>query len=152
MKNFMAFLTAVYNNLPLILTIIAILFGIGVKVRNFLMQSSEEKKAQLKEQADKVVELAKEGLLSLVSKAEKEWGSGTGVIKKAWVWEQLQAQYDKLTDYIATGLIDQKVIDDLIETAVDELNELLKKNDNVVKAVEAVPTVVVEAVPKEVKE
>ena len=149
MKNFMAFLTAVYNNLPLILTIIAILFGIGVKVRNFLMQSSEEKKAQLKEQADKVVELVKEGLLSLVSKAEKEWGSGTGVIKKAWVWVQLQAQYDKLTDYITSGLIDQKVIDDLIETAVDELNELLKKNDKVVKAVEAVPTVVVEAAPKE---
>lgn len=149
MKNFMAFLTAVYNNLPLILTIIAILFGIGVKVRNFLMQSSEEKKAQLKEQADKVVELVKEGLLSLVSKAEKEWGSGTGVIKKAWVWGQLQAQYDKLTDYITSGLIDQKVIDDLIETAVDELNELLKKNDKVVKAVEAVPTVVVEAAPKE---
>lgn len=152
MKNFMAFLTAVYNNLPLILTIIAILFGIGVKVRNFLMQSSEEKKAQLKEQADKVVELVKEGLLSLVSKAEKEWGSGTGVIKKAWVWEQLHSRYDKLTDYITSGLIDQKVIDDLIETAVDELNELLKKNDKVVKAVEAVPTVVVEAAPKEVKE
>ena len=149
MKNFIAVLGVIYDNLPLILTIAAILFGIGVKVKNFLSQSAEEKKKQLKEQADKVVELVREGLLSLVSKAEKEWGCGTGVIKKAWVWEQIQAQYDKLTDFIASGVISQETIDDLIETAVDELNELLKKNDKVVKAVEAVPTVVVEAAPKE---
>lgn len=152
MKNFITVLGVIYDNLPLILTIAAILFGIGVKIKNFLSQSAEEKKKQLKEQADKVVELVREGLLSLVSKAEKEWGSGTGVIKKAWVWEQIQAQYDKLMDFIASGVISQETIDDLIETAVDELNELLKKNDKVVKAVEAVPTVVVEAAPKEVKE
>jgi len=119
----------------MILTIIAIAAGIGIKVRNFLKQSKEDQKKQLQEQADKVVELVEKSLLSIVSKAEKEWGSGTGTIKKSWVWEQIQAQQQKLTEYISAGLISKDMIDDLIETAVDELNELKKKNQKAAEAV-----------------
>ena len=135
MKNAALMLKAIYDNLPMILTIIAIAAGIGIKTRNFLKQSKEDQKKQLQEQADKVVELVKESLLSIVSKAEKEWGSGTGTIKKSWVWEQIQAQQQKLTEYITEGLIDKDMIDDLIETAVDELNELMKKNQKAAEAV-----------------
>lgn len=78
MKNAALILKTIYDNLPMILTIIAIVAGIGIKVRNFLKQSKEDQKKQLQEQADKVVELVKESLLSIVSKAEKEWGSGSG--------------------------------------------------------------------------
>ena len=92
MKNAALILKTIYDNLPMILTIIAIVAGIGIKVRNFLKQSKEDQKKQLQEQADKVVELVEKSLLSIVSKAEKEWGSGTGTIKKSWVWEQIQAQ------------------------------------------------------------
>jgi hypothetical protein len=129
MKNAALILKTIYDNLPMILTIIAIVAGIGIKVRNFL------KKKQLQEQADKVVELVKESLLSIVSKAEKEWGSGTGTIKKSWVWEQLQAQQQKLTEYISEGLIDKDMVDDLIEAAVEELNAILKKNQKAAEAV-----------------
>ena len=73
MKNAALILKTIYDNLPMILTIIAIVAGIGIKVRNFLKQSKEDQKKQLQEQADKVVELVKESLLSIVSKAEKEW-------------------------------------------------------------------------------
>ncbi len=73
------------------------------------------------------MELVKESLLSIVSKAEKEWGSGTGTIKKSWVWEQLQTQQQKLTEYISEGLIDKDMVDDLIEAAVEELNTILKR-------------------------
>ena len=125
MKNAALILKTIYDNLPMILTIIAIVAGIGIKVRNFLKQS----------QADKVVELVKESLLSIVSKAEKEWGSGTGTIKKSWVWEQLQAQQQKLTEYISEGLIDKDMVDDLIEAAVEELNAILKKNQKAAEAV-----------------
>ena len=125
----------IYDNLPMILTIIAIVAGIGIKVRNFLKQSKEDQKKQLQEQADKVVELVKESLLSIVSKAEKEWGSGTGTIKKSWVWEQLQAQQQKLTEYISEGLIDKDMVDDLIEAAVEELNAILKRNQKAAEAV-----------------
>ena len=135
MKNAALILKTIYDNLPMILTIIAIAAGIGIKVRNFLKQSKEDKKKQLQEQADKVVELVEKSLLSIVSKAEKEWGSGTGTIKKSWVWEQIQAQQQKLTEYISAGLISKDMIDDLIETAVDELNELKKKNQKAAEAV-----------------
>ena len=132
MKNAALILKTIYDNLPMILTIIAIVAGIGIKVRNFL---KEDQKKQLQEQADKVVELVKESLLSIVSKAEKEWGSGTGTIKKSWVWEQLQAQQQKLTEYISEGLIDKDMVDDLIEAAVEELNTILKKNQKAAEAV-----------------
>lgn len=135
MKNAALILKTIYDNLPMILTIIAIAAGIGIKIRNFLKQSKEEQMKQLQEQADKVTELVKESLLSIVSKAEKEWGSGTGTIKKSWVWEQLQAQQQKLTEYISAGLISKDMIDDLIETAVDELNELKKNNQKAAEAV-----------------
>lgn len=135
MKNATLILKAIYDNIPMILTIIAIAVGIGIKVRNFLKQSKEEQMKQLHEQADKVVELVKESLLSVVSKAEKEWGSGTGTIKKSWVWEQIQAHQQKLTEYISEGLIDKDMIDDLIEAAVDKLNELMKKNQKAAEAV-----------------
>lgn len=135
MKNAALILKTIYDNLPMILTIIVIVAGIGIKVRNFLKQSKEDQKKQLQEQADKVVELVEKSLLSIVSKAEKEWGSGTGTIKKSWAWEQIQAQQQKLTEYISAGLISKDMIDDLIETAVDELNELKKKNQKAAEAV-----------------
>lgn len=135
MKNAALILKTIYDNLPMILTIIVIVAGIGIKARNFLKQSKEDQKKQLQEQADKVVELVEKSLLSIVSKAEKEWGSGTGTIKKSWVWEQIQAQQQKLTEYISAGLISKDMIDDLIETAVDELNELKKKNQKAAEAV-----------------
>ena len=122
MKNAALILKTIYDNLPMILTIIAIVAGIGIKVRNFLKQSKEDQKKQLQEQADKVVELVEKSLLSIVSKAEKEWGSGTGTIKKSWVWEQIQAQQQKLTEYISAGLISKDIIDDLIERTFYELN------------------------------
>ena len=135
MKNAALILKTIYDNLPMILTIIAIVAGIVIKIRNFLKQSKEDQKKQLQEQADKVVELVEKSLLSIVSKAEKEWGSGTGTIKKSWVWEQIQSQQQKLTEYISAGLISKDMIDDLIETAVDELNELKKKNQKAAEAV-----------------
>ena len=39
MKNAALILKTIYDNLPMILTIIAIVAGIGIKVRNFLKQS-----------------------------------------------------------------------------------------------------------------
>ena len=53
MKNAALILKTIYDNLPMILTIIAIVAGIGIKVRNFLKQSKEDQKKQLQEQADK---------------------------------------------------------------------------------------------------
>ena len=139
MKNFLVMLQTIYENLPIILTIIAVIIGIGIRVRNFLRLSADQKKALMKEQADKIVELIQQQMLSLVTKAEKEWGGGTGKVKKSWVWEQLAQQYSTLMKYIESGLIDKAVIEKLIEDAVAELDHLRQTNANVAAAVETTP-------------
>lgn len=59
--------------------------------------------------------------LSLVVQAEKALGSGTGELKYAWVIEHL---YDKLPKVISF-LYTKKEIDNMIETAVSKLKQIL---------------------------
>lgn len=136
MTDVLKTLQFIYDNLPMLLAIGAVSIGIAVKIKQFMKLSKEEKEAQLKAQGEQIVELLKKQLLAVVTKAEKEWGGGTGTIKKAWVWEQLTIQYNRLMEFIESGIIDKELVDDLIETAVDELNEQLTKNTKVAAAVE----------------
>lgn len=136
MTNVLKVLQFIYDNLPMLLAIGAVSIGIAMKIKQFMKLSKEEKKAQLKAQGEQIVALLKKQLLAVVTKAEKEWGGGTGTIKKAWVWEQLTIQYNRLMEFIESGIIDKELVDDLIETAVDELNEQLRKNTKVAEAVE----------------
>lgn len=135
MTNVLKVLQFIYNNLPMLLAIGAVSIGIAVKIKQFMKLSKEEKEAQLKAQGEQIVALLKKQLLAVVTKAEKEWGGGTGTIKKAWVWEQLTIQYNRLMEFIEGGIIDKELVDDLIEAAVDELNEQLTKNTKVAAAV-----------------
>ncbi len=61
------------------------------------------------------VEIVKKVLFSLVSRAEKEFGSGTGELKKAAVIEWI---YEKLPK-IVTVFITPKEIERLIETVLE---------------------------------
>lgn len=135
MTNVLKVLQFIYDNLPMLLAIGAVSIGIAVKIKQFMKLSKEEKEAQLKAQGEQIVALLKKQLLAVVTKAEKEWGGGTGTIKKAWVWEQLTIQYNRLMEFIEGGIIDKELVDDLIEAAVDELNEQLTKNTKVAAAV-----------------
>ena len=135
MTNVLKVLQFIYINLPMLLAIGAVSIGIAVKIKQFMKLSKEEKEAQLKAQGEQIVALLKKQLLAVVTKAEKEWGGGTGTIKKAWVWEQLTIQYNRLMEFIEGGIIDKELVDDLIEAAVDELNEQLTKNTKVAAAV-----------------
>jgi len=135
MTNVLKVLQFIYENLPMLLAIGAVSIGIAVKIKQFMKLSKEEKEAQLKAQGEQIVALLKKQLLAVVTKAEKEWGGGTGTIKKAWVWEQLTIQYNRLMEFIEGGIIDKELVDDLIKAAVDELNEQLTKNTKVAAAV-----------------
>lgn len=135
MNNLLKVLQAIYENLPIIFAIIAVIIGIYFHVKRFMRLTAEQKKALLQEQADAVVDLIKQQLLSLVTKAEKEWGGGTGKVKKSWVWEQLASQFSLLMEYIESGLIDRAVIDALIEEAVAELQHLRETNEAVAASV-----------------
>lgn len=61
------------------------------------------------------IEVVKKVLFSLVSRAEKEFGSGTGELKKAAVIEWI---YEKLPK-IVTALISPKEIERLIESVLE---------------------------------
>ena len=61
------------------------------------------------------IEVVKKVLFSLVSRAEKEFGSGTGELKKAAVIEWI---YEKLPKII-TVFITPKEIEQLIESALE---------------------------------
>lgn len=128
MKGILNTLNMIYENLPTLLAIGAVGTGIVLRVRKFIRMAKEEKAALLKEQSEKIVELVKTQLLAMVSKAESKWGGGTGKIKKSEVWEQLLAQYGKVTDYIEQGLIDKQRIDDLIDEAVEGMQHIIDTN------------------------
>lgn len=70
-------------------------------------------------------DIIKKIALSLVVQAEKHLGSGTGELKYAWVVEHL---YEKLPKVIRI-LYTRKEIDNLIETAVQKLKEVLADED-----------------------
>lgn len=53
MKNAALILKTIYDNLPMILTIIAIAAGIGIKVRNFLKQSKEDQRSSFRNRQTK---------------------------------------------------------------------------------------------------
>lgn len=139
MKNALEVLKAIYDNLPMILAIIAVGGGIAIRIRKFLKMTKEEKAKLLKEQSDKIVELVKTQLLALVSEAESKWGGGTGKIKKSDVWRELLAQCSKVTDYIESGLIDKRLIDGLIDEAVTEMQKMIDTNQKAKEAIVGVP-------------
>lgn len=135
MTTVMNILQWIYNNLPMLLAIGAVSIGIAIRIKRFMEMSAEQKQELLKEQSDKIVQLVKEQLLALVTIAEKNWGSGTGKLKKSEVWQTLLTQYGQLSGYITDGLIDKELVDSLIEDAVEELEHLKQTNQNMAAAI-----------------
>lgn len=105
------FITAYWDSILLVVLVIA---GCGVAIR-----------VGYKKQV-------KQMLLYLVTKAEKEFGGGTGQIKFAavvsWIYERLPA--------IARLFLTADTIGKLIETAVTKMKEYLAANNEAAKLVE----------------
>ena len=131
MKTAKIILEWVSENYILILSMGAIGFGLFLKLKAFAAKSAEEQKAILKEQAIKLVDAAKEGVMELIVKAEIKWGDKTGTIKKSEVFNAILEKIPKLAYYIEQGIIDKDVLGELIDTAVDEFNELREKNKRI---------------------
>ena len=72
-----------------------------------------------------------ECLKHLVTQAEQKYGDGTGKIKRSEVFRELLKLFPSLEDYIIDGDITTEVIGDLIDEAVDYMNELSCTNDKV---------------------
>lgn len=119
----------VYDNFMILLAFFVICFGIGLKIYNFSKRSLEEKKRILEEEAHNIIKFIKNAVYDLVVQAEKEYGSGTGMIKRSKVFNALIELIPDLEAYIANGDIDTDLIGDIIDNAVDVINSKIKDDD-----------------------
>ena len=134
MKSLVQVLQFINDNYMLILTCLAIIVGIFVKVWKFHKQSTQAKKEALKDEITNITKYINECLKHLVTQAEQKYGDGTGKIKRSEVFRELLKLFPSLEDYIIDGDITTEVIGDLIDEAVDYMNELSCTNDKVAQA------------------
>lgn len=115
--NFMEFVMTYWY---ILLAFVAIGVVIGVAVYHFI-------KLPTSEQLQKV----REWLLWAVTQAEKELGSGTGQLKLRSVYDAFVARFGWLAKIIPFS-----VFSALVDDALEEMREMLEKNENVAAYVE----------------
>lgn len=86
-------------------------------------------------------------LFGLVTKAEKEFGDGTGKLKLAavsdWIYQRIPA--------VLKLLFSEKDIESMIETALEEAKKAWGNNENIAAYIEPTTEIVVTASPPEVE-
>ena len=118
MNGIINFLTFIKDNWTLITTIIGLLIWIGVKLNNYIKLSKEEK-------INIALENVKNIMLSLVSKAEEDWGSDTGRIKRSQVIAEILQKYPILNEVTNQDEILTR-IDKMIDEALDSMRKILE--------------------------
>lgn len=108
------------DNWTLLTAIAAGVFGICVKVKRWLKKSKVERQKA-------AIEAVRLSMLDLVTNAEKEFGTGAGVIKRSQVLNKIFEQYPVLAE--ALNIEDTtSMLDEMIEDALDDLREMLENN------------------------
>ena len=87
-------------------------------------------------------------LFGLVTKAEKEFGGGTGKLKLAavsdWIYQRIPA--------VLKLLFSEKDIERMIETALEEAKKAWGNNENIAAYIEPPAEIFVNASPEEIEE
>lgn len=118
-KNFLQF---VNDNWTMIITIIGLGLGIYKKIKDYLSKSEQEK-------IDIALTQIRKSMLELVVKAEKEYGSDTGKLKKSKVLNEIYAKYPELKNIVNQEDL-EKQIDDIINENLDQMKKMLENNKN----------------------
>lgn len=118
MNGIINFLTFIKENWTLITTIIGLLIWISVKLNNYIKLSKEEK-------INIALDNVKNIMLSLVSKAEEDWGSSTGRIKRSQVISEILEKYPVLKEVTTQDEILTR-IDNMIDEALDSMRKILE--------------------------
>lgn len=128
MQGFTNFISLIGDNYMTILVIIALLFGIYKKTKDFFNQKKEDQLKQMYEQSDKVISLIYSGILDMVTTAEKKYGSKTGMIKKSAVYNMIVEKYPDIVTYLKENVLTEDYIDSCIEQGVILMNDMIKSN------------------------
>lgn len=105
----------VIENWAIILAIAAVLAGGIVAVVQFIRSGKSAQIANIKE-----------WLLYATAMAEKELGSGTGKLKLRYVYDMFVVKFPWLAKIVSFN-----TFSDMVDEALDSMNDLLKTNDNV---------------------
>ena len=121
MKAITNFLTFLNENWTLILVCLGAIAGIVAKTKNWMAKSQEEKK-------EAAIEAIRRSMLALVTEAEREYGSGTGTVKRADVLARIFTQYPILAEVMDIEDTTE-MLDEMIDEALVTLRALLEDNE-----------------------
>lgn len=116
-KNFLQF---VNDNWTMIITIVGLGLGIYKKIKDYLSKSEQEK-------INIALEQIRKSMLELVVKAEREYGSDTGKLKKSKVLNEIYAKYPELKNIVNQEDL-EKQIDSIIDENLDQMKKMLENN------------------------
>lgn len=120
MKSIEIFINFIINNWTFIVTLLSCLYLGYVKLKKWNSLSEQEK-------INVALKVLREQMLSYVADAEKDFGSGTGTLKRSEVIKKIYKDYP-----ILNKVIDQetliKTLDAYIDESLVELRKLLEDN------------------------
>lgn len=122
MNGIVNFLTFIKENWTTIITIAGLLLWIGLKIKDYIKLSKEQK-------IEMALSNAKKICLSLVTKAEDLFGSNTGKIKKSYVVDELLNKYPILQE-VTTKEDLEKELDRIIEDSLSQMKQILETKKN----------------------
>lgn len=118
MNGIVNFLTFIKENWTTIITIAGLLLWIGLKIKDYIKLSKEQK-------IEMALSNAKKICLSLVTKAEDLFGSNTGKIKKSYVVDELLNKYPILQEVTTREELEQE-LDKIIEDSLSQMKQILE--------------------------
>lgn len=125
MTGFMNFLKLIYENWTLIAVVLGLIARGVIYFKNFKERTKEEQIEAVKEQI-------KNGMLSMVTEAEKnyeDWNKA-GTIKRSEVIEKIYAQYPILSLVVKQDEL-TVWIDNEIDNALNTLAQVIARQENV---------------------
>ena len=120
-KSIEIFLNFILENWTFITTLLACLYLGYVKIKKWNALSQEEK-------IDATLKILREQMLSYVSEAEKEFGVGTGKLKRSEVIKKIYKDFPHLNKVINQDEL-IKTLDEYIDDSLVELKKLLESNE-----------------------
>lgn len=118
MNGIVNFLTFIKENWTTIITILGLLLWIGLKIKDYIKLSKEQK-------IEMALENAKKVCLSIVKTAEDIFGSNTGKIKKSYVINELLNKYPILQEVTTREELEQE-LDKIIEDSLSQMKQILE--------------------------
>ncbi len=127
MKSIELFINFVIENWTFIITLLSCLYLAFIKIKKWNSLSEEEK-------INTALTILRQQMLTYVAEAEKNFGTGTGTLKRSQVIKKVYEDYP-----ILNNVIDQdkliKVLDEYIDESLVELRKLLENNEEFKKLI-----------------